>query len=163
MNCSMEDQASNFSQVFKYADSLGWDRSGVLFRPSKSGEYRDPALCQDKPLKTSMLPSHRPLQGAKLYASLQFQCSSLSKGALCDFGVDPPLAVSPDGKYLNKKNMPDLPDVVIFGAPQTANSVEWAVKGMIIAAVISNLASVVFLACWPGNMLLNGHMKLSKD
>ena len=161
-DCSMEDQESKFSQVFRYADSLGWDRSGFLFRPGKNGEYRDPALCRDTPVNTT-LSSHRPLQGAKLYASLRFQCSSLSKGVLCDFGVDPPLAVSPDGKYLNKKNMPDMPDVVTFGSPQTATSVEWAVKGMIIAAIVSNLASVVFLSCWPGNMQLDAHMKLSKD
>ena len=147
-SCSVQDRASNFSQVYEYADSLGWDRSGVLFRPSRNGEYVDPALCQDMPYNSSP-SSNRPMQGVKLYASLRFQCSSLSKGMLCDFGVCPPLAVSPDGTYLSKRNMPDLPDVVIFSSPPTATAVKWAVIGMVIAALVSNIFSAIFLWCWP--------------
>ena len=147
--CNMEMQPKGrFDRVFAYASRLGWDRSGVLFRPSRNGEYVDPALCQDVPHDSSVL-NHHPLRSAKLYASLRFQCSGLEKGVLCDFGVDPPLAVSPDGRYLSKRNMPDLPDVVVFGSPQTATSVELAVIGMVIAVLVSNLISITFLACWP--------------
>lgn len=146
--CNSEGQSEKFDRVFWYADSLGWDRSGFLFKPSRNGEYVDPAVCQDRPYNSS-LSSTCPLRRAKLYASLRYQCSSLNKGVLCDFGVHPPLAVTPDGSYLSKKNMPDLPGVVIFGAPQTATSVEWAVKGMLIALAVSNIMSVVFLVCWP--------------
>ena len=148
VSCNSEEQSEKFNQVFWYADSLGWDRSGVLFRPSKNGEYVDPALCQDREYNASWTRYH-PLQGAKLYASLQDQCSSLSRGVLCDYGVSPPLAVSPDGTYLSKRNMPDLPDVVIFGSPQTATSVAWAVIGMLIALAVANILSVGFLVCWP--------------
>ena len=146
--CNSDVQSDNFNQVFGYADSLGWDRAGVLFRPSRSGEYVDSALCQDRAYNASWSRNY-PLQGAKLYASLQYQCSSLSRGVLCDYGVDPPLAVTPDGKYLSKRNMPDLPDVVIFGSPQTATSVVWAVIGMLIALGVAIILNVVILMCWP--------------
>ena len=146
--CNSEVQSEICDRVFWYADSLGWDRSGVLFKPSRNGDYVDPAMCLDRPYNIS-LSSTFPPRRAKLYASLRYQCSSLSKGVLCDFGVHPPLAVTPEGSYLSKKNMPDLPGVVIFGAPQTATSVEWAVKGMLIALAVSNIVSVVFLVCWP--------------
>ena len=147
-NCQLEQTLSKSDRVFQYANVLGWDRSGVLFRQSRNGEFVDSEVCQNRPYNSTM-SSHRPLHSAKLYASLRFQCSGLDKGVLCDFGVDPPLAVSPDGKYLSKRNMPDLPDVVIFDLPQTATSMEWAVIGMIIAVVASNLISFLFLACWP--------------
>ena len=147
--CNLQMQTKRkFARVLAYAGSLGWDRSGVLFRPSRNGEYVDPALCQNMPHNSSVSDNH-PLRSAKLYASLRFQCSGLEKGVLCDFGVDPPLAVSPDGRYLSKRNMPDLPDVVVFGSPQTATSVELAVIGMVIAVLVSNLISITFLACWP--------------
>ena len=159
VSCNSDGQSEKFDRVFFYADSLGWDRSGVLFRPSRSGEYVDSALCQDRSLNISRT-NNFPLQGAKLYASLQYQCSGLDKGVLCDFGVSPPLAVSPDGTYLNRKNIPDLPDVVIFGSPQTAASVAWAVWGMVIAVIVANIMSGVFLVCWPR---LEGWTKRARD
>ena len=157
--CNSEEQSDKFDQVFFYADSLGWDRSGVLFRPSRIGEYVDSALCLDRVLDTAW-SSDFPLRGAKLYASLQYQCSGLDKGVLCDFGVSPPLAVSPDGTYLSKRNMPDLPDVVMFSSPQTATSVVWAVRGMLIALGVAIILNVVSLMCWP---CLEGGPKRARD
>ena len=111
-----EGKSSKFQPVFWYADMLGWDRSGVLFRPSKNGKRADNTICGESNFTPKRTNDH-PLHGAKLYASLRYQCSSLSKGVLCDFGMDPPLAVSPDGTYLSKRNMPDLRNIVIFGSP----------------------------------------------
>ena len=162
VDCDRQEQTRKFDRVFWYADLLGWDRSGVLFRPSRREIYGEKALCRDRVLARSW-SNNRPLQGAKLYASLRYQCSSLDKGVLCDFGVDPPLAVSPDGKYLNKRNMPDLPDVVIFGSLPTATAVKWAVIGMIVAAMASIFASVIFLACWPGDARFDASSHLREE
>ena len=147
--CNSQVQSQKVNQVFWYADSLGWDRSGYLLKPSRYGEDVDSAVCLDRPYNSTPT-NNRPLQGAKLYASLRYQCSSLSKGVLCDFGVDPPLAVDPDGSYLSKSNLWNLPDVVLNGTFQTARSVEWAVRGMVVAAVVSNAVSVITLTCWVG-------------
>ena len=158
VNCELQEQASKFNQVFQYADALGWNRSGVLFRASRDGEFGDNVLCLDQPHNSSRTNNH-PLQDAKLYASLRYQCSSLNKGVLCDFGVDPPLAVGPDGKYLSKKNLPDLANIVIKGSPQTATWVEGAVKSMLVAVAVSNTFSVIFLACWPCLMRCNDKLR----
>ena len=145
VDCNSESQLGKFNQVFRYADSLGWDRSGFLFKASRNGEYVDRAVCQDRPYNSS--PSGTfPLRRAKLYASLRYQCSSLSKGVLCDFGVDPPLAVDLKGDHLSKKNLPGLANVVLINPPNTG--VKLAVIFMLIAVVVSNMFSVLFLTCW---------------
>ena len=48
VTCGEFKQSLKFFRVFWYARALGWDRPGVLFRPSKHGEYVDPAICRTR-------------------------------------------------------------------------------------------------------------------
>ena len=66
-------------------------------------------------------------------------------------------------KYLNKRNIPDLPGYVTFDSPPTATAVKWAVIGMLVVAALSNTFSVLFLACWPRAARSDPPLHLRRD
>ena len=75
------------------------------------------------------------LRDAIYYPSLQYQCSQLSNGVLCDTSVDPPLSVDREGGYLNRKSLLHT-KYVLFVAPVGITSIEYAVIATLVTSVV---------------------------
>ena len=70
------------------------------------------------------------------YAFLQYQCRQVSNGVLCDYSVDPPLAVDAEGRYLNKHSLSEQVRY-IYVTSLTTTSVEYAVTAMLAVAFVT--------------------------
>ena len=71
------------------------------------------------------------------YPSLQFQCSQVSDGVLCDYSVDPPLSVDAEGRFLDKKSLSRQSTAYVYVASLTTSSVEYAVIAMLAVAFVT--------------------------
>ena len=122
----------------QYAGILGGPQALQLLCES-SGAFNG-GLCDNADLTMSNV-SNWPLRGAVPYQALRFRCSSArddtQPAVLCDYGVDPPLAVDAYGKYLGRFGALSEDGVVIFGSLRN-HSVRWAVfflLGLLVAVV----------------------------
>ena len=70
------------------------------------------------------------LGNATYYPSLQYRCSQLSNGVLCDYSVDPPLSVDSEGRYLDRKSLSTQGNAKVYGKPLGNTSLEFAVYYM---------------------------------
>ena len=76
------------------------------------------------------------LDNATYYPSLQYQCSEVFNGVLCDYSVNPPLSVDAEGKYLSKRSLSQQLKYVYFTS-LTTTSVEYAVIAMSAVAFVA--------------------------
>ena len=70
------------------------------------------------------------------YSSLQYQCSP-ADGFLCDYSVDPPLAVDAEGRFLDLKSLSKLSNAKFPATSLTTTSVERAVIAMLAVAFVA--------------------------
>ena len=75
--------------------------------------------------------SDPPLRSAVPYEALRFRCTRVSNdtqpSVLCDHGVDPPLAVDANGRYINRLGVQSQGGFVLFGSQPRDASVLGAV------------------------------------
>ena len=138
--------STSYNKSLKYALELGGTRSMTC-----AGGLPFPWGTEPRECAMGARPDYRrtesPLWRAVLYASLRYQCSSLEGGVLCDYGVSPPLAVDASGQYLTRKAVADQRDWVVFtDINVTSVSIEAAVASMLGLVLLSNLASLFYLA-----------------
>ncbi|KAK9846634.1 hypothetical protein WJX81_008010 [Elliptochloris bilobata] len=95
--------------------------------------YRDNSLGQQVIKPNAMWP----LGLAHYMPALQYQCSALVNGTLCDFKAKPPLAVDVNGRYLKRKQSADQGEFIVKVPinPQTT---------LIYAAVIAMVGILAF-------------------
>lgn len=126
--------ASN-ANVLTYASVLGggsnaWYKCKHSHNPSSN--YQDPKGVFSNATKVGY------------YASLQYQCSQISSGVLCDYSVDPPLSVDAEGRYLNKHSLSEQVRYVYITS-LTTTSVEYAVIAMLAVAFVTILGTLAGL------------------
>ena len=79
------------------------------------------------------------------YPALQYQCSQMFDGVLCDYTIDPPLSVDAGGSYLNKKSLSKQSTANVYVTSQTTASVEYAVIAMLAVAFVAILGTLAML------------------
>ena len=85
------------------------------------------------------------LGNATYYPSLQYQCSKLTNGVLCDFSASPPLSVDAEGRFLDKKSLSKQSDAHVYVTSLTTTSVEYAVIAMLAVALVAILGTLAEL------------------
>ena len=85
------------------------------------------------------------LGNAIYYPSLQYQCSNLSTGVLCDYSVKPPLSVDGEGRFLDKKSLSKQRTVYMYVTSLTTSSVEYAVAAMLAVAFVAIFGTLAVL------------------
>lgn len=79
------------------------------------------------------------------YSSLQYQCSQVVNGVLCDYSVDPPLSVDAEGRFLNKKLLSKQSSANLYVTGLTTTSVEYAVIAMLAVAFVAIFGTLAVL------------------
>ena len=138
--------STSYNKSLRYALELGGTRSMTCARGLPFPWGTEPRECA-MGARPDDRTTDAPLWRAALYASLRYQCSSVEGGVLCDYGVSPPLAVDASGQYLTRKAVADQRDWVVFtDINVTSVSIEAAVASMLGLVLLSNLASLFYLA-----------------
>ena len=136
------------SVVCPYALNMGWDGRGVLSCP-KSDPASGVNYANCKVPDNSYNCSSWPLYPAYYYAALQYQCSSLVNGTLCDFGVSPPYAVDEDGNYLQRTQATSRGSFIVSLVPNPITGKIWPViVTMLVVAVAANVLTFSILGCF---------------
>lgn len=135
-----------------YVGSLGGPQALQLLCES-NGQFNG-SLC-DSAMNSTRSLNDWPLRGAVPYKALRIRCDKAENlqqtAILCDHGVDPPLAVDRNGKYLGRSDALFQDGVIFFGAPPQNVSVVFTVYFLlgtlvlVVLAMLSHLLGTVNL------------------
>ena len=134
------------SIVCPYALQMGWDGQGALSCPTS---HLDLGVNYANCTRNSDNCSSWPLFPAHYYAALKYQCSSLVKGTLCDFGVQPPYAVDEDGNYLTRTQASSRGSIIVSLVPNpTTAQIRPVIITMLVVALAANVLTFANLGCF---------------
>ena len=131
---------------------VGSPLTNYIHRLSGSRPYRQscvlatdhsPTTDDGSPEQARAVFNHATLVG--YYPSLQYQCSQVSGGVLCDYSVDPPLSVDAEGRYLDRKSLSKQRTANVYVASLTTKSIEYAVIAMLAVAFVAIFGTLAVL------------------